>query len=470
MSILEKIKPNKQNKGKVLKVIIVGTGKVGSTLAGKLTDEGCNVTIVDKNREVVDRLAETYDIMGVVGNGSSYGTLIEAGVESADLIIAVTDSDELNLLCCALANMVGDCSCVARVRSPEYTDELSYLRDKLGISLIINPDLEAANEISRILHFPSAISVNPFAKGSADLIKFKIPEGNVLDGMQLLNFQKSKEFNLLVCIVERKGEITIPNGSFRLRAGDIISFIATPKDALMFFRKINIETHKVSSVMIIGGGRTSYYLARRLTKSGVAVKIIEVNAKRCAELSELLPDEVVIVNGNGTDETLLTEENLAHTGALIPLTGIDEENVILSLYGMKAAPGIKSITKVNHINFSNVINELELGSVVYPRHITAEMIIKYVRAKKKSLESDIETLYYMYGGRVEAIEFNVHSELKQVNVPLKDMRLKSNLLIACIYRDGRAFIPGGNDVFRAGDSVTIVTTRTGLSSIEEIFG
>ena len=466
MSILEKIK---QNKGKDLKIIIVGTGKVGTTLAHKLTDEGCDVTIVDKNREVVDRLAETYDIMGVVGNGSSYSTLIEAGVESADLIIAVTDSDELNLLCCALANMVGDCASVARVRSPEYTEELSYLRDKLGISMIINPDLEAAKEISRILHFPSAMSVNPFAKGSAELIKFKIPEGNALDGMQLANFQRSSDFNVLVCIVERKGEITIPNGSFRLHAGDIITFVATPKDALNFFRKINIETHKVSSVMIIGGGRTSYYLARRLTKSGVAVKIIEINAKRCEELSELLPDEVVIVNGNGTDENLLTEEHLSRMGALIPLTGIDEENVILSLYGMKAAPGIKAITKVNHINFSNVINELELGSVVYPRHITAEMIIKYVRAKKKSLGSDIETLYYMYSGRVEAIEFNVHPELSEVNIPLKDMRLKSNLLIACIYRDGKAFIPGGNDVFRAGDSVTIVTTHSGLSSIEEIF-
>ena len=366
--------------------------------------------------------------------------------------------------------MVSKCTCIARVRSPEYTDELNYLRDKLGIELIINPDLEAAQEISRILHFPSAISVNHFAKGAAELIKFKIPEGNALDGIQLSSFQRSGDFSLLVCIVERKGEITIPNGAFRLRAGDIVSFIATPRDALAFFRKINIETHKVGSVMIIGGGRTSYYLARRLIKSGVAVKIIELNAKRCAELSDLLPDEVVIVNGDGTDETLLNEEDLTRTGAIIPLTGIDEENVILSLYGMKAAPGIKAITKINHINFSNVINELELGSVVYPRMITAEMIIKYVRAKKNTIDSEIETLYHMYGGRVEAIEFGVHAEFSRINVPLKDMRLKSNLLIACIYRDGRAFIPGGDDVFRAGDAVTIVTTHTGLGSIEEIFG
>lgn len=466
MSILGKFRAGSK---KALKIIIVGTGKVGSTLAGKLTDEGCNVTIVDKNREVVDKLAEMYDIMGVVGNGSSYGTLIEAGVESADLIIAVTDSDELNLLCCTLAGKVGNCTAVARVRDPDYSDELGYLRDKLGITIIINPELEAAKEISRILHFPLAISVNSFAKGAAELIKFKIPQGNILDGMKLMSFQRSSDFNVLVCIVERGDMVAIPNGSFELRAGDVISFIATPSDAFTFFKRINIETRDVNSAMIIGGGKTSYYLARILARSGMNVKIIEINPKRCEELSVLLPDDVVIVNGNGTDEALLSQEDLAHTGALIPLTGIDEENVLLSLYGMKVAPGIKAITKVNHINFSNVINELELGSVVYPRRMTAESIIKYVRAKKKSIGSDIETLYNLSDDRVEAIEFNVHEELKHTGTPLKDLKLKKNLLIACIYRDGKAFIPGGNDTLISGDSVTIVTTHKGLSNIEEIF-
>ncbi len=466
MSILKKFRPNK---GKTLKIIIVGTGKVGSTLAGKLAEEGCDVTIVDKNREVVDKLAEAYDIMGVVGNGSSYGTLIEAGVESADLIIAVTDSDELNLLCCTLAKKVGDCTAVARVRDPDYSDELDYLRDKLGISIIINPELEAAKEIARILHFPLAISVNSFAKGAAELIKFKIPPNNFLDGMRLSSFQNNSSFNILICIVERGDLVYIPNGTFELRSGDIISFIATPHDSFEFFKRINIETRSVGSAMIIGGGKTSFYLARQLVRTGMDVKIIEINPARCEELSNLLPDDVVIVNGNGTDETLLNQEDITHAGALIPLTGIDEENVLLSLYGMKVAPGIKAITKVNHINFSSVINELELGSVVYPRRMTAETIIKYVRARRNTIGSDIVTLYHLSNDRVEAIEFNVHDELKHTDKPLKDLKLKDNLLIACIYRDGRAFIPGGDDMLMAGDSVTIVTTHKGLSSIEEIF-
>lgn len=466
MPIFDKFR---QNREKVLKVIIVGAGKVGSTLAGKLTDEGCNVTIVDRNREVVDRLADTYDIMGVVGSGSSYGALIEAGVETADLIVAVTDSDELNLLCCALAGKVGDCASVARVRDPEYSDELGYLCSKLGISIIINPELEAAMEITRILHFPSAISVNPFAKGSAELIRFKIPEGSVLDGVQLSHFQRTPDFNVLICIVERKDALTIPNGSFRLSVGDVVSFIATPKAAPVFFKKINLDAHKVGSVMIIGGGKTSFYLARQLSQSGIGVKIIEKSAERCDELSSILPEDVVIVNGDGTDESLLIQENLDRCGAFIPLTGMDEENVVLSLYAMKAAPGIKVITKINHINFSSVINELELGSVVYPRRMTAETIIKYVRAKKQTLDSNIETLYHLSEDRVEAIEFKIHSELKHTNIPLKDLKLKNNLLVACIYRNGKAFIPGGNDVFLDGDAVIIVTTHKGLGSIEGIF-
>ena len=467
MSILEKLN---QSKPKSLNIIIVGTGKVGSTLAGKLTDEGCDVTVIDQNREVVDKLSDMYDIMGVVGNGSSYKTLIEAGIENADLIIAVTESDELNLLCCALAKKVGDCASVARVRNPDYGDELSYLSDKLGISIIINPELEAANEITRLLHFPSAISVNSFSKGSVEIVKFKIPAGSPLDGMVLSDLQKDRSMNVLVCTVERGDELTIPNGSFRLQADDIASFVATPAAAVAFFKKMKMDIHKVTSVIIVGGGKTSYYLARQLVKSGMSVKIIDKNPERCEELSMLLPEDVIIVNGDGTDESLLTQENLDRTDAFIPLTGIDEENVILSLYGMKASPGIKAITKVNHINFSSVINELALGSVVYPRRMTAEKIIKYVRAKQNSLENnDIETLYHLSQDRVETIEFNVHEGLKHINIPLKDMRLKKNLLIACIYRDGKAFIPGGGDIFAPGDSVIIVTTHKGLSSIEDIF-
>ncbi len=467
MSVFDKFRMSRE---KALNIIIVGAGKVGSTLADKLTAEGNNVTIIDKNGELVSRLSTTYDIMGIVGNGSSYSTLMDAGIESADLIIAVTDSDELNLLCCTLAKKVGNCSAIARVRTPDYEGELLYLRDKLDISMIINPEFEAAREINRILHFPSAISVNAFAKGSVDMIKFKIPGDCILCKMSLMDFQNKDGFKVLFCAVERGDELIIPNGRFRLREGDVASIIGAPKEADRFFRKIGLGGHRINSAMIIGGGKTSFYLAKYLIQSGISVKIIESDIARCNELHELLPSSVVIVNGDGADESLLQQENLSGTDAVIPLTGLDEENIILSLYAMRVAPGIKAITKVNHINFSKLINELDLGSVVYPRFMTAELIRTYVRAKRNSIGSNIETVYRLFDDRAEAIEFKIETEAEYTNVPLKDLKLKDNLLIASVIRNGNAFIPGGTDVIAPGDTVIIVTTHSGFDNIRDILG
>ncbi len=466
MSIFDKL-VNITHKG--LKIIIIGGGKIGSTLADKLTLEGNDVTVIDNDPDVVEELSATLDIRGIHGNGSSYTTLMDAGIESADLLIAVTASDELNLLCCALAKKVGNCASIARVRNPDYSEELSYLRDRLDISLIINPELEVAREITRLLHFPSAISVNSFARGSVDIIKFKIPAENILDNLTISEFQHRYKFNLLICVVERNGVLTIPDGDFCLRSGDIISFISTPKVAYSFFKKIHLESRKVNSAIIVGGGKTSYYLAKSLMQSGISVKIIEQDEARCTELSSLLPESLIIVNGNGTEESLLMQENLSQTGALIPLTGIDEENILLTLYALRIAPNIKAVTKVNRTNFSSVINELDLGSVVYPRHLVAEIIVKYVRAKKNSLGSNIETLYYMYDERVEALEFNISSNSDFLNIPLKNLKLKKRLLIASITRNGRAIIPGGDDVLKLGDSVIIVTTNKGYSELNDIF-
>ncbi len=457
-----------QSRDKALNIIIVGAGKVGLTLAEKLTAEGNNVTIIDKSDKFVIRATGMYDIMGVVGNGSSYSTLKEAGIEDADLIIAVTDSDELNLLCCTLAKKVSDCSSIARVRTPDYGDELPYLRDKLDISMIINPELEAAREINRILHFPSAISVNAFAKGSVDIIKFKIPQGNALCGMKLMDFPKKEDFDVLVCAVERGSELIIPDGSFTLLPNDVVSFIASPYKAYKFFRKIGMGGHRVNSATLIGGGRTAFYLTKYLLQSGISVKIIENNPDRCRELSEIFPNKVVIVNGDGTDEEILRQENLETTDAVIPLTGIDEENILLSLYAMKIAPDIKAVTKVNHGSFSNVIRGLELGSVVYPRYMTAEIIRTYVRAKRNSIGSNIETLYRLFDDRAEAIEFKIESDTEYTNIPLKDLALKKNLLIASIIRDGEALTPGGNDCIKPGDTVIIVTTHSGFDNIRDI--
>lgn len=464
MSVFKKL----AQREKTLKIIIVGAGKVGATLADKLTAEGNDVVIVDKDPERVSRLGTTYDVLGITGNGSSYGTLIEAGIETADLIIAVTDSDELNLLCCALARKVGDCASIARVRNPDYAGELSYLRDKLGITMILNPELEAAKEITRIIHFPYALSVNSFAKGTVDMIRFKIPEGNPLDGMRLMDLQQTDDMAVLVCAAERGEELIIPNGRFTLAAGDIISVVAPPGDAYRFFKKIKLSGRRVSSVMIIGGGKTSYYLAQHLCRTGISVKIIELDLERCRELSELLPQSAVIVNGDGTDESLLLQEDIENIGAVIPLTGLDEENILLSLYAMRVNPGVKVITKVNHINFSGVINTLELGSIVYPRYMTAETIRTYVRAKKNSIGSNIETVYRLFDDRAEAIEFRIESPAEYTGVPLKDLKLKDNLLIASIIRRERSFIPGGSDCLKPGDSVVIVTTHSGFDNIRDI--
>ena len=465
MSILKKLSSSREQ---AMNIIIVGAGKVGSTLADKLTAEGNNVTVVDKNSQLLSRVTTTYDIMGVKGNGSSYSTLIEAGIENADLIIAVTDSDELNLLCCTLAQNLGKCATIARVRTPDYGEELPYLRDKLGISLIINPELEAAREINRLLHFPSAISVNAFAKGFVDMITFKIPADSTLCGMQLSDLD-AKSGKVLICAVERGKDLVIPNGSFVLAPGDIATFIARHEDAYTFFKQFGIRSRRISSAMLIGGGRTSFYLTNRLVKAGVDVKIIETDTERCNELAELLPDNVIIVNGDGTDESLLKQENMSSYDAIIPLTGIDEENILLTLYAMKTSPDIKTITKVNHIGFTNVIDGLDLGSVVYPRLMTAQIIRTYARARKNSIGSNIETLYRLFDDRAEAIEFKIDGSADYTGKPLKQLKLKNNLLIAAVIRGGRSFIPGGDDSILPGDTVIIVTTHSGFDNISDIF-
>ena len=292
-----------------LNVIIVGCGNVGIILAERLSREGHHVTMIDKDAATVKGVSETYDVLGVVGNGSSYNVLMEAGIENADLLIAVTASDELNLLCCTVAQKVGHCASIARVRTPDYADELPYLRSKLGISMIINPELEAAHEIARLLRLPGAISINSFAKGHAEMVKFKLSEDSPLCGKALMQLQETFSVGLLVCGVERDGELTIPNGSFILEGGDIVSFIATAKNTQKFFKKIAVETRKVSTAMLVGGGKISYYLTKLLLDAGIAVKIIEHNSERCSYLAEQLEDAQIFC-GDGTNEKTLLETGL----------------------------------------------------------------------------------------------------------------------------------------------------------------
>ena len=450
---------NKMHVKNGLNIIIVGCGKVGMTLIEQLSKEGHDITIIDKNAAKVQEMSNLYDIMGLVGNGASYSVQMEAGIENADLIIAVTASDELNLLCCTVAKQVGDCAAIARVRTPDYSKEAGYLREKLGLTMIINPELEASLETARILYLPTALEVNSFAHGQAEIVKFKIPEGNLLDGMTIATLGKSITNDILICAIEREGEVYIPGGNFQMAKDDIVSFVAPRRHIRSFLKKIGFKTKQVKDAMIVGGGKASYYLA-------IDVKIIEQNKERCEELSILLP-EAIIINGDGTDEEVLREEGIEYAQAFIPLTGIDEENIMLTLHA-KQVSNAKLITKINRSTFKNVISKLDLGSVIYPRYITSEAIIAYVRAKKNSTNSNIETLYHMFDNRAEAIEFCVDEPSSVTGIPLKDLMLKNDLLVSFIYRNGKVQIPSGLDTIEVGDTVMIVTTHTGLDNIQDI--
>lgn len=449
-----------------LNIIIVGCGKVGATLIEQLTREGHDITIIDQNPQKIQEITNQYDIMGMAGNGASYNVQMEAGIENTDLFIAVTGSDELNLLCCTIAKRVGECSAIARVRTPDYSHEISYLREKLGLAMIINPELEAAREIARILYLPTALEVNSFAHGQAELVKLKIPEGNALDGITLADFGKNTSADVLICAIERNGEVYIPSGDFRMQKDDVVSFVATRKTARVFLENSGFQTNHVKNTMIIGGSRAAYYLAEQLLHMGISVKIIENDRTRCEALSVLLP-KAIIINGDGTDQELLKEEGIIYAESFVPLTGIDEENILLTLYARQVSKA-KVITKINHINFKDVISRLDLGSVIYPRYITTEAIVAYVRAKKASMNSNVETLYHMFDYKAEAIEFRVNEASSVTNIPLMDLSLKKNLLISFISRNGSIIIPSGKDCIKVGDTVMIVTTHTGFNDIQDI--
>lgn len=449
-----------------LRIIIVGCGKVGSTLVEILSNEGNDITIIDKNPQKLESLTNTFDVMGIEGNGASFTTQEEAGIKNADLMIAVTNSDELNLLCCTVAKQVGNCATIARVRTPEYNKEVQYLTDQLGLAMIINPEFEVAKEISRILYLPSALEVSSFAHGQAELIKFKIYEDSKLNGVRISELSGVIKTKILICAIERDDKVFIPSGNDRILSGDIISFVTPRKQVKDFFTQIGVKSSKIKELMIIGGGKAAYYLSNMLLNMGMSVKIIESDKNRCEELSLLLP-KAIIINGDGTNEELLKEEGIATAQAFIPLTGIDEENIILTLYA-KQVSGAKVITKINRINFRGVISKLDLGSIVYPRYITSEAIIAYVRAKRASMNSNIEALYHMYDHRVEAIEFLIDKESAATGQTLANLPLKKSLIIALINRSGKIFMPSGSDSLMVGDSVMIVTTHTGFNTIQDI--
>lgn len=449
-----------------MQIVIVGCGNVGGTLAEQLSREGHNITIIDTKNDVVHEVSNTFDIMGVVGNGAAYSVQKEAGIEAADLLIAVTDSDELNLLCCVIAKKAGNCHTIARVRNPVYSREINFIKEELGLSMVINPEDAAAMEIARVLKFPSAIKIETFAKGRVELVKYRIEEGSILCNQSLKNISARMKCDVLISTVERGDEVYIPDGNFILQAKDEISIVGSARNSMLFFKKLGVPTTRAKDAFIVGGGETAYYLAKQLISIGIAVKIVEKDKKRCEELSELLP-QAMLIYGDGTDRNLLLEEGMPQAESFVALTNFDEENIMLSLF-VKSISKAKLITKVHRIAYDEIIEELDLGSVIYPKHITAESIIKYVRAMQNSIGSNIETLYRMNNDRVEALEFVVKEDSPVIGVPLQSLNLKPNILICCINHKGNIITPGGQSKIAVGDTVIIVTTLTGLHDIKNI--
>ncbi len=450
-----------------MNTIIIGCGKVGQKLAERLSqEENQNITVVDTRYDIVQDIINQYDAMGIVGNGASVETLLEAGVETADILIAVTNSDEVNLLTCLLAKKTGNCQTIARVRKPDYNRELHLFKDDLGLAMVINPELTAANEIARVLRFPSAIEIDTFAKGRIEILKFKVAEDSVLDNMPVWEINSKLNTDILVCGVERGEEVFIPDGSFVIKKGDFVSIIAAPLNGSAFFKKIGVKTNRVKDTIIVGGGPISYYLADKLIHRGIKVKIIDKKQEVCDRLCQELP-KATIICADGTDSRVLLEEGIENAESFVALTNIDEENIMLSLFAKSKMQG-KLVTKVNRISYDEIIDNMDLGTVIYPKDITAEYIVRFVRAKENSLDSDIETMHLILDDKAEALEFSIKENSPVIGIPLVELKIKSNVLIACINRNGKIIIPRGQDEIQSGDTVIVVTTRMGLKEISDI--
>ena len=451
-----------------MNIIIAGCGKIGNTLIASLVSEGHDVTAIDESLQAIDEITNTYDVIGVCGNATDCDTLEEASVYDADLFIAVTGSDELNMLACFLAKKIGAAHTVARIRNPEYNDRsLGFMRQHLDISMSINPEKLVAQEIYNILRLPSAFKVEYFSRRNLEMIELKLKPEHQICEMNLMKLREKIKENFLVSAVMRNGQVIIPDGSFVLKAGDVISIAAAPSDMQKLLKSMGMLQKGAKDVILLGGSKIAYYLAKMLTASGINTKIVEKDLEHCQHLSDFLP-KAVIIHGDGSHQDLLLEEGLRGVDACVSLTGIDEENIIISIFASSHNVP-KVITKINSDELCKMSDRLGLDCVVSPKSVTSDVIVRYARALQNSQGSNVETMYKIMDGKAEVLEFKVGTDARLTDIPLKNLKIKQGILVAGIIRAGKVvIIPTGDDVIKQGDKVIVLAANQRLDALSHI--
>jgi len=449
-----------------MKVIIIGGGKVGYSLAEQLSREDNDVTIIDKDPDALRKANENLDVLCIRGNGVSTKVLYEAGIDEADVLIAATESDEMNMVCCLTGKKLGAAHTIARIRDPEYADELSLIKNELGLDMVINPERAAAREIARILRFPQAVNIEIFARGQVEMVEIRVTGNMPISGMKIRDISEIVSSSVLIGAVLRGNEAIIPKGDFQIEEGDIIYVVGQPSSVTRFCKKIGLYVQKIKNVMLIGGGRIAYYLAKFLEETGMRIKIIESDHDRCLALSELLP-EALIIHGDGSDDTLLFSENLQEMGAFVSLTGHDEDNLMLALLAKQAGVP-KVIAKISRNNYLNLIKSLGIDSIVNPGQITTNLILLFVRGLKNALGNPIKSLYRIVNNQAEALEFTINESAGFLGIPLKYLKIPKDVLVAVIVRKNEIIIPHGNDFIKKGDSIILIAKNRQVFDLNDI--
>ena len=449
-------------------IVIAGDGAVGYALSQRLGLEGHSITIIENDREILSHTLETLDVMGILGNGASLDVQVKAGVPDADLLIAATSSDELNMICCITAKHLGAKHTIARIRNPEYLKQLTMFTEQFGLSMVINPEMETAREINRVLKFPAALKVDTFARGRAELVEFWINPENPLAGKMLMELGGKSGSKILICAVDRAGEVHIPNGKFVLNSGDKIYITGENRDISDFVYSVGDFPKNIRSVIMVGGGRVCYYLSRLLDDKRYRIKIIEKNRERCEKLCELLP-KAEIIHGDGSDLDLLESEGIDNVDAFVSLTGTDEENMVMSMVAIQKKVD-KVITKINRFDYKPIMDMAGIGSVINPKLATTDQIARYVRAMQNTGGGGVNTIHKLVDNKAEALEFTAGKGTKHLNVLLEKLELKPGLILAAIVRRGKVIIPHGKDSIQEKDDVVVVTTnRIPLKELNDIF-